>query len=134
MSTRYLIAALLMTSTCVAHADVTPATPASSGFLSSWTTGDGSSVIGSGVLSNNVSLIGGVAHGSDAGLTQDLYQKASASAAQTNGVVKVSYSQGIQGDFLTRTSNAVLVAMLGDSLSAVSSPAGASITSAAKAT
>jgi hypothetical protein len=133
MSTRYLIAALLMTSACVAHADVTTSTPAPSGFLSSWTTGNGTSVIGSGVLSDNASLIGGVAHGSDAGLTQALYQKASANAAQTNGVVKISYSQGIEGDFLTRTSNAVLVAMLGDSLSAVSSPDGAIITTASQA-
>jgi hypothetical protein len=133
MSTRYLIAALLMTSACAAHADVTTSTPASSGFLSSWTTGNGTDVIGSGVLSDNASLIGGVAHGSDANLTQALYQKASANAAQTDGVVKISYSQGIEGDFLTRTSNAILVAMLGDSLSAVSSPDGAVITSAAKA-
>jgi hypothetical protein len=132
MSTRYLIAALLMTSACVAHADVTTPTPVSSGFLSTWTTGDGSDVINSGVLSDNASLIGGVAHGSDAGLTQALYQKASANAAQTNGIVKISYSQGIQGDFLTSTSNAMLVAMLGDSLSAVSSPDGAIITSAAQ--
>jgi hypothetical protein len=133
MSTRYLIAALLMTSACVAHADVTTSTPVSSGFLSTWTTGDGSDVINSGVLSENSSLIGGVSHGADAGLTQALYQKASADAARTNGVVKISYSQGIQGDFLTSTSNAMLVAMLGDNLSAVSSPDGAIISSAAKA-
>ena len=132
MSTRYLIAALLMTSACVAHADVTTSTPVSSGFLSSWTTGDGSDVINSGILSENSSLIGGVSHGADANLTQALYQKASADAARTNGVVKISYSQGIQGDFLTSTSNAMLVAMLGDNLSAVSSPDGAIITSAAQ--
>ena len=133
MSTRYLIAALLMTSACVAHADVTTSTPASSGFLSSWTTGNGADVVGSGVLSDNASLIGGVAHGSDASFTQALYEKASANAAQTNGIVKISYSQGIQGDFLTRTSNALLVAMLGDSLSAVSSPDGALISTASRA-
>lgn len=132
MSTRYLIAALLMTSACVAHADVTTAAPGSSGFLSSWTTGNGGNVIGSGALSD-ASLIGGIAHGADASITQDLYEKASASAAQNNGVVKVSYNQGIAGDFLTRTSNAMLVAILGDNLSAVSSPDGAIITSAGKA-
>ena len=128
MSTRYLIAALLMTSACVAHADVTTSTPVSSGFLSTWTTGNGADVAGT--LSNNASLIGGVAHGADASVTQALYQQASANAAQTDGIVKISYSQGIQGDFLTRTSNAMLVAMLGDSLSAVTSPDGAIITSA----
>jgi hypothetical protein len=133
MSTRYLIAALLMTSACVAHADVTTSTPVSSGFLSTWTTGDGSDVINSGILSENSSLIGGVSHGADANLTQALYQKASADAARTNGVVKISYSQGIQGDFLTSTSNAMLVAMLGENLSAVSSPDGAIITTAAQA-
>ena len=132
MSTRYLIAALLMTSACVAHAGVTTSTPVSSGFLSTWTTGDGSDVIKSGVLSENASLIGGVAHGADSGLTLALYQSASADAARSNGVVKISYSQGIQGDFLTSTSNAMLVAMLGDNLSAVSSPDGAIISSAPK--
>src|SRR5437764_35234 len=64
MSTRYLIAALLMTSACVAHADVTTAAPGSSGFLSSWTTGNGGNVIGSGALSD-ASLIGGIAHGTN---------------------------------------------------------------------
>lgn len=127
MSTRYLIAALLMTSACVAHADVATSTPASSGFLSSWTTGNGSSVIGSGVL-NDASLIGGVANGSSPSLSQALYQKASANAAQTGGVMKISYSQGIDGMYLTSTSNAMLVAMLGDNVSAVSSPDGAIIT------
>lgn len=130
MSTRYLIAALLMTSACVAHADVT--TPASSGFLSSWTTGNGSSVIGSGVLSDNASLIGGVTNGSDSSLAQALFAKASANAAQTGGVMKISYSQGIDGMYLTTTSNAMLVAILGDSMSAVASPDGAIITSAPK--
>jgi hypothetical protein len=133
MPTRSLIAALLMTSACVAHADVTTSTPVSSGFLSTWTTGDGSDVIKSGVLSDNASLIGGVAHGADANLTQALFQSVSAEAARSNGVVKISYSQGIQGDFLTSTSNAMLVAMLGDNLSAVSSPDGAIISSAPKA-
>lgn len=127
MSTRYLIAALLMTSACAAHADVASSTPASSGFLNSWTTGNGSSVIGSGVL-NDASLIGGVANGSSASLSQALYQKASANAAQTGGVMKIAYSQGIDGMYLTSTSNAMLVAMLGDNVSAVSSPDGAIIT------
>jgi hypothetical protein len=133
MSTRYLIAALLMTSACAAHADVTTSTPAPSGILTSWTTGNGTDVVGSGVLSDNASLIGGVAHGSDANLAQALYQRASANADQTNGVVKISYSQGIEGDYLTMTNNAMLVAMLGDNMSAVSSPDGAIITSAGQA-
>lgn len=130
MSTRCLIAALLMTSACVAHADVTTSAPVSSGFLSSWTTGNGTDVIGSGVLSDNTSLIGGVAYGSSSSLNQALYQQATANAAQTGGIVKVSYSQGIQGNYLTTTSNAILVAVLGDGLQAVSSPDGAIITSA----
>jgi hypothetical protein len=133
MSTRYLIAALLMTSACVAHADPTTSTPVSSGILSSWTTGNGTNVIDSGVLSSNTSLIGGVANGSDSSLAQALYQKASANAAQTGGVMKISYSQGIDGVYFTSTGNAMLVAMLGDSMSAVSSPDGAIITSAPRA-
>lgn len=130
MSTRYLIAALLMTSACVAHADVTTSTSSQSGFVTDWTTGNGGSVIGSGVLSDNTSLVGGVMHGSSANMVQALYQQASANAAQTGGAVKLTYSQGIAADYLTSTSNAMLVAMLGGGKSAVRSPNGVIITDA----
>jgi hypothetical protein len=118
MSTRYLIAALLMTSACVAQADVLPASgSAQSSFLSGWTTGNGTNVVNSGTL------IGGVAYGNDsATLVKALYDKASAS--QVGGAVNLSLSQGIEGTYVVGTSNAMMAAMLGNGVSVVNTADG----------
>lgn len=130
MTTRYLIAAaLLVGSVCGAQAEVLSATgtAAQSGFLSGWTSGNGSDVVSSGVLSNGVSLVGGAAYGSG-NLAEALYQKASASVGQTGTQVKLSYSQGIEGTYLLSTSNAKLAAMLGNGMGVVSTADGKVIT------
>ena len=129
MSTRYLIAALLMTSACVAQADVLPAgSTAQSSFLSGWTTSNGSNVVNSG------SLVGGVAYGSDnATLVKALYDKASASAGQAGGDVNLSLSQGIEGTYVVGTSNAIMAAMLGNGVSVVNTADGKKITTGATA-
>lgn len=118
MSTRYLIAALLMTSACVAQADVLPASgSAQSSFLSGWTTGNGTNVVNSGTL------IGGVAYGNDsATLVKALYDKASAN--QAGGAVNLSLSQGIEGTYVVGTSNAIMAAMLGNGVSVVNTADG----------
>ncbi|WP_157202007.1 PEP-CTERM sorting domain-containing protein [Massilia sp. Root335] len=127
MSTRYLIAAaLLFGSACGAQAEVVSAA-AQSGFLSGWTGGNGADVVGSGVLANGVSLVGGAAYGSG-NLAEALYQKASASVGQTGTEVKLSYSQGIEGTYLLSTSNAKLAAMLGNGMSVVSTSDGKVVT------
>ena len=130
MTTRYLIAAaFLVGSACGAQAEVLSATgtAAQSGFLSGWTSGNGSDVVSSGVLSNGVSLVGGAAYGSG-NLAEALYQKASASVGQTGTQVKLSYSQGIEGTYLLSTSNAKLAAMLGNGKGVVSTSDGKVIT------
>ena len=130
MTTRYLIAAaLLFGSACGAQAEVLSATgtAAQSGFLSGWTSGNGSDVVSSGVLSNGVSLVGGAAYGSG-NLAEALYQKASATVGQTGTQVKLSYSQGIEGTYLLSTSNAKLAAMLGNNVGVVSTADGKVIT------
>jgi len=119
MSTRYLIAALLMTSACVAQADVLPASAPTgqSTFLSGWTGANGTSVVNSG------SLVGGVSYGSDsANLVKALYDKASAS--QAGGEVNLSVSQGIEGTYVLGTSNALMAAMLGNGMSVVNTADG----------
>jgi hypothetical protein len=119
MSTRYLIAALLMTSACVAQADVLPASASAgqSTFLSGWTTADGTNVVSSGAL------VGGVSYGSDsANLVKALYDKASAS--QTGGEVNLSVSQGIEGTYVLGTSNAIMAAMLGNGMSVINTADG----------
>ena len=127
MSTRKLIAAsLLLGSACVAHADVLPASgTAQSGFLSGWTSGNGTDVVSSGVLDSGSTLIGGVSHGSG-NLAETLYQKASASIAQ-GSEFKLSYSQGIEGSYLVGMSNAKLAALLGNGVSVVGSGDGVTI-------
>lgn len=130
MTTRYLIAAaFLVGSACGAQAEVLSATgtAAQSGFLSGWTSGNGSDVVSSGVLSNGVSLVGGAAYGSG-NLAEALYQKASASVGQTGTQVKLSYSQGIEGTYLLSTSNAKLAAMLGNGKGVVSTADGKVVT------
>jgi hypothetical protein len=102
-------------------------TAAQSGFLSGWTSGNGSDVVSSGVLSNGVSLVGGAAYGSG-NLAEALYQKASASVGQTGTQVKLSYSQGIEGTYLLSTSNAKLAAMLGNGKGVVSTADGKVVT------
>jgi len=117
MSTRYLIAALLMTSACVAQADVLPASGSQSSFLSGWTSADGSNIVNSGTL------IGGVAYGNDsAEMVKALYDKASASTV--GGEVNLSLSQGIEGTYVVGTSNAIMAAMLGNGVSVVNTADG----------
>jgi hypothetical protein len=96
--------------------------------LSGWTSGNGTDVVSSGVLSNGVSLVGGAAYGSG-NLAEALYQKASASVGQTGTEVKLSYSKGIEGTYLLSTSNAKLAAMLGNGMSVVSTSDGKVVTS-----
>jgi hypothetical protein len=130
MSIRHLAAAAMMTCACAAHADVIPAstTPASqSAFLSGWTTGAGTDVIGSGVLSN-VNLIGGIAYGATgeqgASLADVLYGKASNSLGSAAGATQLFYTNGIEGQYLLGKGHGVLAAMLGNGVSVIGSNGG----------
>jgi hypothetical protein len=130
MSIRHLAAAAMMTCACAAHADVIPAStaPASqSAFLSGWTTGSGTDVIGSGVLSN-VNLIGGIAYGATgeqgASLADVLYGKASNSLGSAAGATQLFYTNGIEGQYLLGKGHGVLAAMLGNGVSVIGSNGG----------
>jgi hypothetical protein len=130
MSIRHLAAAALMTCVCAAHADVIPASSAPSGqsaFLSGWTTANGTSVIGSGVLSN-VNLIGGIAYGATgeqgASLADVLYGKASNSLGSAAGSTQLYYSNGIEGQYLLGKGHGVLAVMLGNGVSVIGSNGG----------
>jgi hypothetical protein len=114
-----------------AHADVVPASTGSTsaGFLSGWTTGSGASVIGSGVLSGNVNLVGGIAYGagttstetSSGSLADALIDKASNSLGAAGGKTELYYSKGIEGVYLLGRGHGILAAMLGDGVSVVGS-------------
>jgi hypothetical protein len=139
MLIRQLIVAALAASACAAHADVIPAagsagTTAQSGILAGWTGANGADVMSSGVLSGNLSLIGGIAYGDaskasgnqgSATLADVLYGKASASIGQSaNGQTTLFYKQGIEGMYLLGSGHGILAAMLGTSMSVVGSSDG----------
>lgn len=134
MSIRHLIVAAFAASACAAHADVIQTPAASqSGFLSSWTTGNGTDVLNSGLFSG-LNLIGGISHSQaskasgdqgSATLADVLYGKASASLGQGGEAqTKLYFQQGIEGSYLLGAGNGVLAAMLGTGVSVVGSSDG----------
>lgn len=139
MLIRHLIVAALAASACAAHADVVPAASASgtsSGILSGWTGANGTDVLSSGVLSGNLSLVGGISYADaakasgtgGATLADVLYGKASASVAQTaDGQTQLFYKQGIEGMYLLGAGHGILAAMLGDGVSVVGSANGVTV-------
>lgn len=127
MALRHIIFAAFMASACAAHADVitsgSSSSSAQSAFLSGWTTSNGTSVLGSGALSGNLSLIGGVAYGSSADQAGALMNQAS-STLGSNGQTKLFYTKGIEGMYLLGAGHGILAAMLGTSVSVVGSNGG----------
>lgn len=145
MLIRQFIVAALAASACAAHADVIPSTgsagsTAQGGFLSSWTGANGANILSSGVLSGNVSLIGGISYDAaskasasqgTATLADVLYGKASASIGQSaDGQTKLYYQQGIDGMYLVGAGHGILAAMLGPGVSVVGSSDGVIISNA----
>ncbi|RZA34773.1 MAG: PEP-CTERM sorting domain-containing protein [Lysobacteraceae bacterium] len=88
-----------------------PASP--SGVVSSWTTGNGTDVLGSGVLQGNTNLVAGVAHGGNANLSDLLMGKVSGAVASTNGQTKLFFQQGIEANYLLASGNGILAAAQG---------------------
>lgn len=129
MALRHLVAVALMASAFAAHADVVSSTATlgtQPSFLSTWTTGNGTDVLSSGVLSN-MSLVGGVAYG--AGASADvLLNKASSSLGTAGGTTTLTYSHGIDGMYVLGAGHGIQAAMLGDGVSVVSSNGGVIVT------
>lgn len=127
MALRHIVFAAFMASACAAHADVissaSSGSSAQSAFLSGWTTSNGASVIGSGAMSGNLSLIGGVAYGSSADQAGSLMSQASSTLGSV-GQTKLFYSKGIEGMYLLGAGHGILAAMLGNSVSIVGSNGG----------
>lgn len=118
MSTRHLVVAALLACAGAAQADVVSAT----GFQNGWTAGNGTSVIGSGVLGSDVSLVGGVAHGT----TGNLIGKASASLS-TADAQKLFVQQGIDAAYVLSAGNGLLAARYGNSVSVINDGDGVKI-------
>lgn len=114
MLIRHLVVAGLLAGTGAAHAEVVSTT----GFQNGWTAGNGSSVIGSGVLGSDVSLVGGVAHSANGDLSSALIGKASASLS-TADAQKLFVQQGIDASYVLSAGNGLLAARYGNSVSVI---------------
>ncbi|MGZ5200035.1 MAG: PEP-CTERM sorting domain-containing protein [Telluria sp.] len=132
-----IVAAVAAGAACAAQADVIPAAGSASStpaVLSGWTGANGADVLSSGVLSGNLSLIGGLSYSEaskasgaqgSATLADVLLGKASASVAQTaDGQTQLFYKQGIEGMYLLGAGHGILAAMLGNGVSVVGSSGG----------
>lgn len=118
MSTRHLVVAALLVCAGAAQAEVVSTT----GFQNGWTAGNGTSVISSGVLGSDVSLVGGVAHGT----TGNLIGKASASLSSADAQ-KLFVQQGIDAAYVLSAGNGLLAARYGNSVSVINDGDGVKI-------
>ncbi|MGH8853161.1 MAG: PEP-CTERM sorting domain-containing protein [Telluria sp.] len=129
MSIRRLVIAALFASAGAAHADAIVTTAPPPAFVSGWTTGNGTDVLGSGVLQGNLSLVGGVAYGGNANtkLTDVLYGKVSGSFGNVDGQTRLFFERGIEASYLLASGHGLLAATLGPGKSVVGSADGAII-------
>jgi len=125
MSIRHLVVATLLAGAGVAQADVV-STTSQPGFQNGWTAGNGSSVIGSGVLGSDVSLVGGVSHSAGGDLTNALVGKASASLSQSEAQ-QLFVQQGIDANYVLTAGNGLLAARYGNSVSVINDGDGVKI-------
>jgi len=122
MSIRHLVVAGFLASAGAAQADVV----STAGFQNGWTAGNGSSVIGSGVLGNDVSLVGGVAHSANGDLSSALVGKASASLSSADAQ-RLFVQQGIDANYVLSAGNGLLAARYGNSVSVINDGDGVKI-------
>jgi hypothetical protein len=125
MSIRHLVVASLLITAGAAQADVVSAA-SQPAFQTGWTSGNGASVIGSGVLGSGVSLVGGVAHNANTDLTSMLVGKASASLSQADAQ-KLFVQQGIDASYVLSAGNGLLAARFGNSAAVVNDGDGVKI-------
>lgn len=125
MSIRHLVVASLLISAGVAQADVV-SSASQPAFQNGWTSGNGSSVIGSGVFGSGVSLVGGIAHNANTDLTSVLVGKASASLSQSEAQ-KLFVQQGIDASYVLSAGNGLLAARFGNSAAVINDGDGVKI-------
>ena len=130
MTIRCLVIAALLASAGAVHAETISSQPAPpSNFVSGWTTGNGTDILGSGVLQGSLNLVGGVAYGSgsDASLADVLYGKVAGTIGQVDGQTKLFFQRGIEASYLLASGHGILAATLGPGKSVVGSADGALI-------
>lgn len=129
MLIRRLVIAGLVAGAASAQAGTIPTQPAQpTNVISGWTTGNGTDVLGSGVLQGgNLNLVAGVAHSAGASLSDILYGKVAGSVQQVEGQTKLFFQRGIEGNYLLASGHGILAATAGPGKSVVGSADGAII-------
>ncbi|MCC2955366.1 PEP-CTERM sorting domain-containing protein [Massilia sp. IC2-477] len=123
MLIRRLVIAALFAGAGAAHADTIPAQSSNAG--SGWTAGNGTDVLGSGVMKDNVNLVGGIAHGADSNAAVDaLLGKVAGTVTQVDGQTKLYLQSGIEANYVLADSNSILAATIGPGKSVVSTADG----------
>lgn len=114
MLIRRLVIASLIAGAASAQAGTitTPATQPSN-VVGAWTAGNGTDVLGSGVLQGNVDLVAGVAHTANASLTDILYGKVAGSSQQVGGQTELFFQRGIEANYLLASGHGLLAATAG---------------------
>ncbi|SFD95732.1 PEP-CTERM sorting domain-containing protein [Massilia yuzhufengensis] len=127
MSLRRLVIAALLASAGAVHADTITSTTAPPTFVSGWTSSNGTDVLSSGVLKDNVSLIGGVSHGADSSLTEVMFGKVAATVGKVDGETKIFFERGIDATYMLASGHGIMAAITGVGTSVVGSADGAII-------
>lgn len=128
MLIRRLVIASLIAGAATAQAG-TITTPAASpsNVVSGWTTGNGTDVLGSGVLQGNMNLVAGIAHSADASLSDLLMGKVAGTVANVDGQTKLFFQRGIEANYLLASGHGILAATQGLGKSVVADADGAII-------
>lgn len=135
MTIRRFVIAALLAGAGAAHADTISSQPTGQAtYVTGWTTGNGTDVLGSGVLHGNLNLVGGVAHttggGSDANLMDVLMGKVAGTVGNVDGQTTLFFQRGIEASYLLASGHGILAATLGPGTSVVGSANGAVISDA----
>ncbi len=128
MLIRRLVVASLLAGAATAQAGtITTAAAQPSNVVSGWTTGNGTDVLGSGVLQGNLNLVAGVSHTANASLADILYGKVAGSVQQVEGQTKLFFQRGIEANYLLASGHGILAATAGTGKSVVGDAYGAII-------
>lgn len=125
---RLVIASLIAGAATAQAGTITSSAAQPSNVVSGWTTGNGTDVLGSGVLQGNLNLVAGVSHTANASLADILYGKVAGSVQQVEGQTKLFFQRGIEANYLLASGHGILAATAGTGKSVVGDAYGAIIT------
>jgi uncharacterized membrane protein YgcG len=116
---RLVIASLIATAATAQAGNIPTQAAAPSNVVTGWTTGNGTDVLGSGVLQGNMNLVAGVAHSADASLSDLLMGKVAGAVANVDGQTKLFFQRGIEANYLLASGHGILAATQGPGTSIV---------------